>query len=698
MLPGFSFKQNLPQTSILKILLLSTSIHHPFNSSLAVMPLPNILRKQTPVVVSLLRRSIEPHVLIAGSNRRTFANSFYRRNSTPIDSPPAPNLPESEPLPLLSDVTSAFDETPEAPRPDREQSSTPPEEAAGEREGDAYSGDRNTGSGLRKVFIEHGPRKSIFRPVFSDSPPTVRRIYPPLSEPPAEQERRVSDSAVRRVACEGSVVLSRVHRIPVSMIEGDVDPTRANLDGLLMKIQGPVSYLVYISPEYVVEEWNFWKHEDKQPVKGGSPLTRDLGIKMSKPTAREIHNYWFAQKSLGGQPTLELEFIQALVRKTRRSYMKDSTVLKDTAEFSRYSRNVRRIIESPEDEGIKFETWRGSDSVLSRMDALTEVTRMGQKVIFQLEKYFDYLTGRGVDDKSGASGETGGFASFMLRNALLCSDRTDFNIKTFLNTPKDRDIVEYSALRGTYHLPRLQVLVKISQSFGSFLGLADLGVTHLLRQKCNQSELAMEAHEKLLDRISRNVESLTSTPIGGNGEGLEVPFYGRDRYTTRRYTRVRVIDGIIQQQQRAILLVMGCLGLRPLKRKNIRKIGLRTPPMYPFPAQRSVRLGDIRRYSTVAPRPSSYMPDVPMGPPQISKTKTGSIRERFEAVETLQRNVLNGIGLNPVLKDLSPEVVPSVDSTDDTLGYNWEGLGDMSDFLDASAAKPLEIGDLSEVR
>ena len=61
-----------------------------------------------------------------------------------------------------------------------------------------------------------------------------------------------------------------------------------------------------------------------------------------------------------------------------------------------------------------------------------------------------------------------------------------------------------------------------------------------------------------------------------------------------------------------------------------------------------------------------------MGPPQIAMTTIGSIRERFEEVETLQRNVLKGIGLNAVLKDLSPEVVPSMDSTDDTLGNNWE--------------------------
>jgi len=42
--------------------------------------------------------------------------------------------------------------------------------------------------------------------------------------------------------------------------------------------------------------------------------------------------------------------------------------------------------------------------VLSRMDALTGVTSMGQKVISQLEKYLDYLSGRGVDDISGAPG------------------------------------------------------------------------------------------------------------------------------------------------------------------------------------------------------------------------------------------------------------------------------------------------------
>lgn len=655
------------------------------------MPLPNILRKQTPVLVSLLlRRSIKPYVLIAGPGRRTFANSFYKRNSTPTDSPPVPNLPESEsePLPLLSDVTSAFDETP----PDE----TPPKEAAGERGDDASSRDMNTG--LRKVFIDHRPRVSIFRPVLSGRLPTIRRRNYVLGEPPAEQERRVGGFTLRRIKFESVAKVSRVHRIPVSMVEENVDPTRAKLEGLLLRIEGAIRCNVYISPECMVEEWNFWKYEDKRIVKGESPLTRDLGIEMTKLTAKEMHNYWLAQKGLGGQPTPELELVQGLVRKTQRLYMRDSTVLKDTIELSRYSRNVKRIIESPEDEGVHFETWRGPNCVLSRVDALTEVTNMGQKVIFQIEKYIDYLSGRGANDKSGAPGQTRDFANFMLRNALLCSDRNDTNIKIFLNTPKDQEIVEYSALSRTHHLPRLQVLSKISQSIGSLLGLADMGIKHLLKQKWSQTELAFEAYEKLLDRIHKNTESLTNAPIGESDEGLGVPFYGKDRYTTRRYTRVEAASRIVQQQQKAVSLAMERLRVSPLKRPIIRRVGLQTPPTHPFPASRFIYFGGARRYSTMAPQPSRSMPGVPMGPPQISKTSTIPIRERFEAMETLQRNALNGIGLNPVMKDLSVEVVPSVDSTDDTLGHNWEGVGDMSDFLEASAAKPLEIGDLSEVR
>jgi len=84
---------------------------------------------------------------------------------------------------------------------------------------------------------------------------------------------------------------------------------------------------------------------------------------------------------------------------------------------------------------------------------------------------------------SGAPGQTVGFANFMLRNALLYSDRNDSYPKAFLNTTKDREIAEYSALSKTYHPPQPQVLLKISQSFGSFLGLADMGIRHLVRQK-----------------------------------------------------------------------------------------------------------------------------------------------------------------------------------------------------------------------
>jgi len=128
------------------------------------------------------------------------------------------------------------------------------------------------------------------------------------------------------------------------------------------------------------------------------------------------------------------------------------------------------------------------------MEALTGGTSMGQKVISLPEKYLDYLSSRGVDDISGAPGQTVGFANFMLRNALLGSDRNDSSIKASLNTPKDRGIVQYSALSKTYHLPRLQVLLKISQSFGSFLELADMEISHLVRQKWSPTYISLEAY------------------------------------------------------------------------------------------------------------------------------------------------------------------------------------------------------------
>jgi len=86
-----------------------------------------------------------------------------------------------------------------------------------------------------------------------------------------------------------------------------------------------------------------------------------------------------------------------------------------------------------------------------------------------------------------------------------------------------------------------------------------------------------------------------------------------------------------------------------------------SPADAPFLAHRSVCFGGARGYFTLARRPSSHIPNVSMGPPQISKTKIASIRERVEPVETLQRNVLTGIGLNAVLKDLSPEALTNVD-------------------------------------
>jgi len=134
----------------------------------------------------------------------------------------------------------------------------------------------------------------------------------------------------------------------------------------------------------------------------------------------------------------------------------------------------------------------GDDCLLSRIDPLTEVTSMGQKVIFQPAKYLDHLSGRGLGDISRVPGQTVGCANFMLRNPLPRSGLNGSKIKASTYTPKDRDIVEYSALSKAYHLPRLQVLKKISQSFGSFLGLWDIGIRHLLRQKRAKRNLLLK--------------------------------------------------------------------------------------------------------------------------------------------------------------------------------------------------------------
>ena len=58
--------------------------------------------------------------------------------------------------------------------------------------------------------------------------------------------------------------------------------------------------MVHISPECMVEEWNFWKNEPKRTVKGESPLTRYLGIEVTKLMALEIRSYLYTQNSLGG--------------------------------------------------------------------------------------------------------------------------------------------------------------------------------------------------------------------------------------------------------------------------------------------------------------------------------------------------------------------------------------------------------------
>ena len=44
---------------------------------------------------------------------------YIKRNATPVDSPPASDLPESELLLLLSDITRALDIASEAPQQDQ---------------------------------------------------------------------------------------------------------------------------------------------------------------------------------------------------------------------------------------------------------------------------------------------------------------------------------------------------------------------------------------------------------------------------------------------------------------------------------------------------------------------------------------------------------------------------------------------------
>ncbi|RPB03045.1 RNB-domain-containing protein [Choiromyces venosus 120613-1] len=665
------------------------------------MPLPNILRTQTPVLVSLLRRSIKPHVLIAGSSRRTFLNSFTKHNSTAANSTPTPNFLESEePLPLLSDVTSNFDESP-----------TPPEKSAGERGDDAPSGDAVTRPPrLRKVSIEHRPRRSIFRTVFLRGPPRIRRLnvgpgdLAPGLQPLAWEERQVANAKVRKVATEGGAQIERVHRIPVSSIEEDVGPTCTKLEGLLLQISEPqefgkyISRAVYISPEDMVKEWNFWKYRD-QNIMQESPLTREYGIEMTKNVARELHNYWRMQEVLQGQDTPELEFVRSLVRGTQRAHVNSLPIPKDTVESLRYSSNVRRIVSSWEDEDIVLETWLGPERKLPRIDALAETINMGQKLIFQIEKYIDHIAGRGTVAQNGTPNGSAHYASFMMRNAILCSERNDVNVKVYLDAPRDQDLIEYASINKTYHLPRAEALHRICQGFGSFLGLADLGIMHLIRKKEDRYQFTWEAYEKLLERLRLNTESLLDTPIEGGCEGTSIPFLGRHKKSRQRYTRINMVERIAQQQYRAFVLATECLSLAQPKGSIIRPIKTNPEPMHPFPSYRIIQFGGVRKYSTMTPRPpSSSVPGMPMGPPQITRSKIDSIRKRFEVMEANKRKALDGVRPNTVMKDLVVEVVPSVDSTDDTLGHNWEGLGDMSDLSDASSAKPLEIGDLSEVR
>jgi len=75
--------------------------------------------------------------------------------------------------------------------------------------------------------------------------------------------------------------------------------------------------MAHISQECMFEECNFRKNEHKRTGQGGSPLSRYLGIEMTKLMEIEMHSYWHTQKCLGGQArTRELELVLGVVKKT----------------------------------------------------------------------------------------------------------------------------------------------------------------------------------------------------------------------------------------------------------------------------------------------------------------------------------------------------------------------------------------------
>jgi len=92
----------------------------------------------------------------------------------------------------------------------------------------------------------------------------IRPLDRKLGEPAAEQERRGSNFTVQRIGAESVPAISRIHRMPVFIVGKAVYPTRAKLDCLLVRIEGSVGYMVHISPEWMVEEWNLWKNEHKR--------------------------------------------------------------------------------------------------------------------------------------------------------------------------------------------------------------------------------------------------------------------------------------------------------------------------------------------------------------------------------------------------------------------------------------------------
>lgn len=721
------------------------------------MPLLRILRAQTPALVPLFHRSIRPRSACPAS-RREFYNFLSRylnpaeeatKNAppkSPEDPPPCLASAEVPTPPPVNDAAELGVIHPPAPPPEIRRVAL-----VGATE---YAVPLATPA---RAKIERMPTASeVFpRPLRPVRVPSTRRTEvllrrgfiprdPETGEPEAYYPR------VRKltVATESAPKIAMIRRAPASLFARDVRlpvswVAGRNAEGVLLEIRwravggASLKRQVYITPREVQAEWDFWEKKRADPAGYAdrfSPLSGVLQCDITEEQAVQMYTSRLPDGS--SVPLWNLPLEVRLVRSIANANQRMSAPVAMPRESRIYRRvidNIRRIIGTPLSESyVTIEFSAGKMGTFPRDIAIMKTLIQAQIMIFEFEKYVGIITydmrnaskiRRPIPLTTYRPTQThpSEFPEFMLTKAIYTLERFEANTMLIISTPLDAPTVEFRTFSNAYHASRLEAITKTVQSFCSAIGMAQAGIKHIRDRGIDESEYILQGYGSLLDRVQKNTTILLEAPILSDFPPTQMIYSGVS--TTGATSRVGMVDRILGQSARALYLADRLVRKTMGKPPTLRRVQSRI-----YPAQKILHMNQARAYSTMRriglnpetvirinlARAHSTLRKVPTGPTRHSKFRPragprhvkppGRVRTELMAWELeLERN-MDGVMPNIAAQDPAPETVPDTNSADDTFGHSWEsassggGGGDMSDFAEASGAKPLEIGDLCEVR